>query len=103
MQPMPVQRPRSKIENLIFMTESNKETKDEVESSSRSSQHASMEGTTEAKSQGTINDPEIEPSSMQRPVDLYKVAYIPYLELSRKNIFPIWKFLFKHCPRNQLR
>jgi len=81
MQPMPVQRPRSKIENLIFMTESNKETKDEVESSSRSSQHASMEGTTEAKSQGTINDPAIEPSSMQRPVDLYKVAYIPYLEV----------------------
>jgi len=81
MQPMPVQRPRSKIENLIFMTESNKGTKDEVESSSRSSQHASMEGTTEAKSQGTINDPEIEPSSMQRPVDLYKVAYIPYLEV----------------------
>ncbi|CAN6195202.1 unnamed protein product [Urochloa humidicola] len=73
--PMPVQRPRSKIENLIFMTESNKGTKDEVESSSRSSQHASMEGITEPESQGTANDPEIEPRSMQRPVDLYKAIF----------------------------
>ncbi|CAL5038427.1 unnamed protein product [Urochloa decumbens] len=73
--PMPVHRPRSKIENLIFMTESNKGTKDEVEISSRSSQHASMEGITEAGSQGTVNEPDIEPSSMQRPVDLYKAIF----------------------------
>lgn len=73
--PMPVQRPRTKIDNLIFMTESNKGTKDEVESSSRSSQHASMEGITEVESQGTANDPDIELSSMQRPVDLYKAIF----------------------------
>ncbi|KAF8779282.1 hypothetical protein HU200_002963 [Digitaria exilis] len=73
--PMPVQRPRSKIENLIFMTESNKGTKDDVESSIRSSQHASMERITETESQGTVNDPDIEPNSMQRPVDLYKAIF----------------------------
>lgn len=75
---MPVQRPRSKIENLIFMTESNKGTKDDVESPIRSSQHATMERITEAESQGTVNNPDIYPSSMQRPVDLYKVAYMMY-------------------------
>ncbi|XP_062232935.1 G patch domain-containing protein TGH homolog [Phragmites australis] len=73
--PMPVQRPRSKIENLIFMTESTKLTKDEVESSSRSSQQASVAGITEAESQGTANDPDVELSSIQRPVDLYKSIF----------------------------
>lgn len=66
------------MENLIFMTESNKGTKDEVESSSRSSQHASIEVAADVESQGGINDPDFEPSSLQRPVDLYKVAYVPY-------------------------
>ncbi|KAL6604879.1 hypothetical protein ACP70R_042823 [Stipagrostis hirtigluma subsp. patula] len=73
--PMPVQRPRSKIDNLIFMTESTKGTKDEVESSSRSSQHASVAGITEAVSQGTANDSDMELSSTQRPVDLYKAIF----------------------------
>ncbi|XP_062228742.1 G patch domain-containing protein TGH homolog [Phragmites australis] len=73
--PMPIQRPRSKIDNLILMTESTKGTKDEVESSSRSSQHASVARITEAGSQGTANDPDIEHSSMQRHVDLYKAIF----------------------------
>jgi G patch domain-containing protein 1 len=68
---MPVQRLRTNIDNLIFMTELNKGTKDEVESSTR-------EVITEVELQGTANDPDIELSSMQRPVqrpvDLYKVS-----------------------------
>ncbi|WVZ62848.1 hypothetical protein U9M48_012543 [Paspalum notatum var. saurae] len=73
--PMPVQRPRSKIENLIFMTESNKGSLVEMESSSRHTQHASMEGITDAESQGTTNDTVIELSSMPKPVDLYKAIF----------------------------
>ncbi|XP_066370151.1 G patch domain-containing protein TGH homolog [Miscanthus floridulus] len=73
--PMPVRRPRSKMENLIFMTEFNKGTKDEVESSSRSSQHASMEAVADVESHGATNDPNFEPSSLQRPVDLYKAIF----------------------------
>ncbi|KAL6909762.1 hypothetical protein ACP4OV_001421 [Aristida adscensionis] len=72
--PMPVQRPRSKIDNLIFMTESTK-TKDQVESLSRSSQQASVAGITESELQGTATDPDMEPSSIQRPVDLYKAIF----------------------------
>jgi len=73
--PMPVQRPRSKMENLIFMTESNKGTNDEVESSSRSLQHASMEALSDVESRGAATDPDFEPSSLQRPVDLYKAIF----------------------------
>ncbi|TVU11288.1 hypothetical protein EJB05_44863 [Eragrostis curvula] len=74
--PMPVQRPRSKIENLIFMTESTMGTKDKEESSSRSSHDASsVAGITEAEAQGTTNDPDVKLSSVQRPVDLYKAIF----------------------------
>jgi G patch domain-containing protein 1 len=74
LQPMPIQRPRSKMDNLIFMTESTKGTKDEEESSSKSQHHASVAGPMEAEARGTANDPDIELSSVQRPVDLYKVT-----------------------------
>jgi hypothetical protein len=69
------------MENLIFMTESNKGTNDEVESSSRSLQHASMEALSDVESRGAATDPDFEPSSLQRPVDLYKVAYVSYLNV----------------------
>ncbi|GJM99811.1 hypothetical protein PR202_ga16946 [Eleusine coracana subsp. coracana] len=75
LEPMPVQRPRSKIENLIFMTESTKGTKDEEESSSKSLHHASGAGLMEVEAQGMTNDTDIEPSSVQRPVDLYKAIF----------------------------
>jgi len=83
---MPVRRPRSKMENLIFMTEFNKGTKDEVESSSRSSQHASMEAVADVESHGATNDPNFEPSSLQRPVDLYKVSICPVFGCSYRNM-----------------
>jgi G patch domain-containing protein 1 len=62
------------MDNLIFMTESTKGTKDE-ESSSKSQRHASVAGLSVAEAQGTTNDPDIELSRVQRPVDLYKVMY----------------------------
>lgn len=73
--PMPVQRPRSKMDTLIFMTESTKKTNDDVVSSSRIPQHASATSTAETEPQGTANDPVIVSSSMQRPVDLYKAIF----------------------------
>lgn len=64
------------MDNLIFMTESTKKTNDDVVSSSRIPQLASAAGTAETEPQGTANDPVIVSSSMQRPVDLYKVTCI---------------------------
>uniref|UniRef100_A0A0D9WQ18 G patch domain-containing protein TGH homolog n=1 Tax=Leersia perrieri TaxID=77586 RepID=A0A0D9WQ18_9ORYZ len=72
---MHVQKPRSKMDNLIFMSESSTRTHDKVESSSIAPQHTSVAGTTETESKGTASDPDVEYSSVQRPVDLYKAIF----------------------------
>jgi G patch domain-containing protein 1 len=63
------------MDNLIFMTESTKGTKDEEESSSKGQRHASVAGLSVAEALGTTDDPDIELGRVQRPVDLYKVMY----------------------------
>ncbi|KAF0931643.1 hypothetical protein E2562_005601 [Oryza meyeriana var. granulata] len=73
--PFHVQRPRSKMDSLIFMSESTTRTNDKVESSSVAPQHTSVAGTTEIEAKRTATDPDIESSSMQRPVDLYKAIF----------------------------
>lgn len=73
--PMPLRRPISKMDTLMFMTESTKKTNDDVDSSSRTLQHASVSGTEETEAQGTADNPDIVSSSMQRPVDLYKAIF----------------------------
>ena len=65
------------MDSLMFMTESTKKINDDVKSSSRIPQNASAGGTEQTESQGTADDPDIVSSSMQRPVDLYKVTCIP--------------------------
>lgn len=72
--PFHVQRPRSKMDSLIFMSESTTRT-NEVESSSIAPQHTSVAGATETEAKGAATDPEIESSSVQRPVDLYKAIF----------------------------
>ncbi|KAM0908006.1 hypothetical protein ACQ4PT_015723 [Festuca glaucescens] len=73
--PMPLRRPISKMDTLMFMTESTKRTNDDVKSSSVISQNASAGGTEQTEADGNANDPDIVPSSMQRPVDLYKAIF----------------------------
>ncbi|CAM0912116.1 unnamed protein product [Alopecurus aequalis] len=73
--PMPLRRPISKMDNLMFMTESTIRTNEDVKSSSGIPQNASAGGTEQTESKGTANDPDIVPSSMQRPVDLYKAIF----------------------------
>ncbi|XP_006656099.1 G patch domain-containing protein TGH homolog [Oryza brachyantha] len=73
--PMYVQRPRSKMDSLIFMSESSTRTNDKEESSSIASQHTSEPGTTEIEAKGSATDPDIGSSSMQKPVDLYKAIF----------------------------
>ena len=65
------------MDNLMFMTESTKRTNDDVKSSSGIPQNASAGGTEQTESEGTTNDPDVVSSTMQRPVDLYKVTCIP--------------------------
>jgi G patch domain-containing protein 1 len=65
------------MDSLIFMSESTTRT-NEVESSSIAPQHTSVAGATETEAKGAATDPEIESSSVQRPVDLYKVTCVPY-------------------------
>lgn len=73
--PMPLRRPISKMDNLMFMTESTKRTNDDVKSSSGIPQNASAGGTEQTESNETANDPDIVSSTMQRPVDLYKAIF----------------------------
>uniref|UniRef100_A0A0E0LBR8 G patch domain-containing protein TGH homolog n=1 Tax=Oryza punctata TaxID=4537 RepID=A0A0E0LBR8_ORYPU len=73
--PFHVPRPRSKMDSLIFMSESTTRTNDKVESSSVAPQHTSVAGATETEAKGATTDPDIESSSMQRPVDLYKAIF----------------------------
>jgi G patch domain-containing protein 1 len=82
---MPLRRPISKMDTLMFMTESTKRTNDDVKSSSVISQNASAGGTEQTDADVHANDPDIVPSSMQRPVDLYKVMCVPYL------LYTYWK------------
>uniref|UniRef100_A0A0E0AA12 G patch domain-containing protein TGH homolog n=1 Tax=Oryza glumipatula TaxID=40148 RepID=A0A0E0AA12_9ORYZ len=72
--PFHVQRPRSKMDSLIFMSESTTRT-NEVERSSIAPQHTSVAGATETEAKGAATNPEIESSSVQRPVDLYKAIF----------------------------
>ncbi|KAG8094350.1 hypothetical protein GUJ93_ZPchr0012g21544 [Zizania palustris] len=72
--PMPVQRPRSKMDTLIFMSDSTKKADDIVESPSIEPPHTAVAGT-EAKAKGMATLPDIETSNMQRPVDLYKAIF----------------------------
>lgn len=73
--PMPLRRPISKMDNLMFMTESTIRTNDDVKSSSGIPQNTSAGGIEQTEAQGTVSDPDIVPSSMQRPVDLYKAIF----------------------------
>ncbi|GJN28826.1 hypothetical protein PR202_gb16995 [Eleusine coracana subsp. coracana] len=62
-----------------------KGTKDEEESSSRSMHHGSGAGLMEAEAHGMTNDTDIEPSSVQRPVDLYKSGSANGKELEERS------------------
>uniref|UniRef100_A0ACD6AJX0 Uncharacterized protein n=1 Tax=Avena sativa TaxID=4498 RepID=A0ACD6AJX0_AVESA len=73
--PMPLRRPISKMDSPMFMTESTKRTNDDVKSSSGIPQSTSAGGIEQTEAQGTANDPDIVPSSMERPVDLYKAIF----------------------------
>nr|XP_019710120.1 G patch domain-containing protein TGH homolog isoform X2 [Elaeis guineensis] len=76
--PPPLPRPRSKMETLIFMTESLKSSKtEETRSATRDSKHISPSEVQEVQKQPTANEPDMEPSttSVQRPVDLYKAIF----------------------------
>ncbi|XP_008782424.2 G patch domain-containing protein TGH homolog [Phoenix dactylifera] len=76
--PPPLPRPRSKMETLIFMTESLKSSKtEETSSAARDSKHISLSEVQEVQKQPTANEPDIEPSTttVQRPVDLYKAIF----------------------------
>jgi hypothetical protein len=75
---MPLRRPISKMDTLMFMTESTKRTNDDVKGSSGIPQNASAGGPEQTEAEGNANDPDIVSSSMQRPVDLYKVMCVPY-------------------------
>lgn len=57
----------------MFMTESTKKINEDVRGSSTIPQNSAVSGTEETEAQETANNPDIVASSMQRPVDLYKV------------------------------
>ena len=65
------------MDSLMFMTESTKKINDDVKRSSGIPQNASAGVTEQTESEGAANDPDIVSSSMQRPVDLYKVTCVP--------------------------
>ncbi|XP_072984098.1 G patch domain-containing protein TGH homolog isoform X2 [Typha latifolia] len=76
--PPPLQKPRSRVDTLIFMTESVKGSKtDEAEEANRDSLHVSQSGSQQAEKQLTMEEPDIEPNAMnvERPVDLYKAIF----------------------------
>lgn len=76
--PPPLPRPRSKMETLVFMTESLKSSKiEETNSANGDSKHISQTEVQEIEKQPTANEPDTEPSpaSVQRPVDLYKAIF----------------------------
>ncbi|KAF7108203.1 hypothetical protein CFC21_108725 [Triticum aestivum] len=73
--PMPLRRPISKMDTLMFMTESTKKINEDVRGSSTIPQNAAVSGTEETEAQETANNPDIVASRMQRPVDLYKAIF----------------------------
>lgn len=76
LQPPPVQRPRSRMDSLIFMTETIKSSKsEEAIASTRDSILLSHSESKETEKQLITQETNAEPNAadVQRPVDLYKV------------------------------
>ncbi|URE29360.1 hypothetical protein MUK42_17224 [Musa troglodytarum] len=76
--PAPLPRPRSKMETLIFMTESIKDVKSEETNTIRKDfMHISHSESNVAEKHLDTKEPEIEQSSasVQKPVDLYKAIF----------------------------
>ncbi|CAL9111964.1 unnamed protein product [Musa acuminata var. zebrina] len=76
--PAPLPRPKSKMETLIFMTESIKDVKSEETNTIRKDfMHISHSESNVAEKQLDSKEPEIEQSSasVQKPVDLYKAIF----------------------------
>lgn len=80
-QPPPMPRPRSKIDSLIFLTETFKSSnREEAEPPVRDLLESSKSGLKEAEAKPSGAEVDVAPTSpknVERPVDLYKVFTIP--------------------------